>query len=324
MHLSTSNSDEAARKNRASRRWVVFLLLFIALFLGTVELMSRFVFPRTSGIAQRMDREFSAARSIGRGGSHDKGLLLVGNSLLGASVEPDCLRQSMPAGWDLAYLQVEDTSYMDWYFGLRRLFAEGARPQVVAVLLSPTQTVVTQVRGEFFAHYLMRLDDVPAVARSLNLRLTSDTGMVAGNISQFYGVRAEIRKWLLLSLMPDFQTVASTLTRHPRHQVDDNAIRSVASGRLQQMNELVSQHNARLVWILPVLSEVPDGSTGVLEAARPAGVQVLIPIPSGSLPANDYRDGLHLSEPGRKKYTAALIPLLEQYLTRPELAQAHP
>jgi hypothetical protein len=324
MHLSTSNSDEAARKNRASRRWVVFLLLFIALFLGTVELMSRFVFTRTSRIAQRMEREFSAARSIGRGGSHDKGLLLVGNSLLGASVEPDRLRQAMPAGWDLAYLQVEDTSYMDWYFGLRRLFAEGARPQVVAVLLSPTQTVVTQVRGEFFAHYLMRLDDVPAVSRDLSLHRTSAAGMVAGNLSEFYGVRAEIRKWLLLSLMPRFQTVASMLTRHPRRQVDDNAIRSIASGRLRQMNELVSQHNARLVWILPALLDVPDGTAGVLEAARSARVPVLIPISSGSLPADQYSDGFHLATSGKMKYMAALIPLLQQYLSRPDLAQACP
>ena len=324
MHLSTSNSEEAARENSASRRWVVVLLLLIALFMGTVELGSRLVFTRTSRIAQRVDREFSIARSIGRGVNHDKGLLLVGNSLLGASVEPNRLRQAMPAGWDLAYLQVEDTSYMDWYFGLRRLFAEGARPQVVAILLSPSQTVATHVRGEFFAHYLMRLEDLPAVKSSLDLHRTNATSMVAGNISHFYGVRAEIRKWLLLSLMPGFQTVASTLTRHPRRDVDDNAIRSIARGRLQLMNELVSRHNARLVWILPALLEVPDGTNGVLEAALSARVQVLIPIPSGSLPASDYRDGFHLSEPGKQKYTAALVPLIQQSLTRPELARIQP
>lgn len=321
MPSSTSNS-EAARPLRAYQRWVIAVLVLVAVFLGSVELVSRFVFSRVSRIARRIDSEYAAARQVGRTGGAPPAVLLVGNSLLGASVDPGTLRRSMPEGWNLAYLQVEDTTYMDWYFGLRRLFAEGSRPQVVAILLSPAQTVATQVRGEFFAQHLMQLEDTPAVARDLQLHPTNAAGMVAGRLSHFYGVRAEIRNWLLLTIMPNFQQVASMMTNHARRPVIDDEVRKTAAARLRQMSDLAAEHHARLVWILPTLLEVPDGSRGVLAAAQTAQVPVLIPIPSGSLPRTDYTDGFHLAAPGQKAYTARLIPLLRQYLTRTERAAA--
>lgn len=324
MPSSTSNSEATAHSRTAYQRWVIALLVVVVLFLCSVEVVSRFVFTRVSRVARRIDAQYAAAQAIRQGGGQEPSVLLVGNSLLGASVDPGTLRRSMPQGWRLAYFEVEDTTYLDWYFGLKRLFAGGSRPRVVAIMLSPTQTIATRVRGEFFAQHLMQLGDTPEVARDLELHPTNAAGMVAGRLSHFYGVRAEIRNWLLLTIMPSFEKVASMMTHHASPQIDDNAIRGQAAERLRQMNELAAQYHAKLVWILPTLLEVPDGSRGLLEAAQSSQVPVLVPIPSGGLPEYNYSDGFHLAQPGQRAYMQQLVPLLRKYLTRTETAQAQP
>jgi hypothetical protein len=316
MPSSISSSEIPATRNTAAhQRWVVVLLAFIAVFVVSIECMARWAFTRISRIEQRVQSQSQAARSIGQNanGSHPRTVLLVGNSLLGAGVETSVLRQAMPPGWKLAPLQVDDTTYMDWYFGLRRLFAEGARPEVVAVMLSPTQAIATSVRGEFFARHLMQTSDIISVTRELSLHRTNASSMLFARMSEFYGVRAEIRNWLLLKIMPGFQSVASLLTRHPRRPVDDRDVRN-AAGRLQEMRELAEHYHVKLIWVLPSLLQTPDGTIGFLDAAKAAQVPVLTPAPSGSLAASNYTDGFHLAPAGAHIYTGKLIPLLQQYL----------
>ena len=60
---------------------------------------------------------------------------------------------------------IEDTTYLDWAYGLRRLLAGGSRPSVVVMCISAKHLLSDATDGEGFAYFLMRLRDLPEVAR---------------------------------------------------------------------------------------------------------------------------------------------------------------
>src|SRR5260370_34861242 len=60
-------------------------------------------------------------------------VLLVGNSLLLHGVELDRLQALTSSRMRIYPIFLEATGYYDWLYGLRRLFRQGARPQVVVV-----------------------------------------------------------------------------------------------------------------------------------------------------------------------------------------------
>ena len=316
MHSSTFNSEELPVRNRAYQPWVIALVAGIVLFLAGIEAAARFVFPRTSRIAARVRREQAKAGAIGKDGGSEHTVLLVGNSLMLEGLNVESLRAGLPPGWRLVRFVVEQADYLDWYYGLRRLFAEGARPQVVAIMLSPAQTIADSIRGEFFARHLMQLSDLGRLTHELKLHPTRETGLAFGNLSEFYGSRAEVRNWLLLRIMPQFDSVARLLIKRAPIPADNSPYRAAAA-RLRAMREEVEIHQARFVWLLPPGLHTKDADTGLLEAAQAAGVTVVSAVPSDSLPAADFSDGIHLTGPGREIYTSKLVPLMREYLNGP-------
>lgn len=121
--------------------------------------------------------EYKEALATGGNGGGNS-VLIVGNSLLNAAVETDELKngRSLPE-WKLTRFQVEDTTILDWHYGLRRLFAEGARPKVVLVMLSAPQAAANNVRGEYFAYHMMQASDVVRVSQELKLHPTNACSM---------------------------------------------------------------------------------------------------------------------------------------------------
>src|SRR5207237_7021474 len=135
----------------------------------------------------RLAREIGCDRDAGR--TH---VLVVGNSLLDEGVQFDRVREGLREDCDARRLVVEQTCYFDWYYGLKRLFREGARPDVVVVALSPSQWVRPDSRGDYTAQYLWSLADIAEASRDLGLNATQSTDLFAARISKFWGARAEI------------------------------------------------------------------------------------------------------------------------------------
>src|ERR1700754_4717356 len=121
MHLSTSSSE-----NR--RRYILGIGAFVGLCLLVVaatELGARTVVNRISAVQRGFDDEYRAALGLGRPGrAAKKSVLVVGNSLLRTGLTFDRVQRAMAPKYDARRLIVDDTRYYDWYFGLRRLFAE--------------------------------------------------------------------------------------------------------------------------------------------------------------------------------------------------------
>ncbi len=261
-----------------------------------------------------MAAEYRLARTIGTGASTGRThVLFVGNSLLDEDVRFDRLHDAVAPQWDARRFVVEQTLYYDWYYGLKRLFREGARPDIVVLMLSTRQWVRTEIRGDYSAYYLISTRDLVDATRDLNLNATQATSLAFANVSKFWGARAEMRNFILGHLMPGLGRLMTFSSVADPTPIVDEAIARDVSDRMARLNALVSSHGGRLVIVLPVLAEPQDGSAGFMRAARALHVSVLRPVPSGTFGLNMYRDaGFHLNPEGAAAFTEQLIPSLRR------------
>lgn len=287
----------------------------MAIALG-IEIVARVGFDRVSKIQRRTVAEYRNAEAIGRdraaGQSH---VLVVGNSLLDEDVRFDDVRRALADDWDVRRLVIEQTYYLDWYYGLRRLFAAGARPDVVVVMMTAKSWTQMNMRGDYSAHYMLDTTDVPAAARDLGLDLTRATSLFVSIISKFWATRAEMRNFVLGRMMPDLGRLMDFSSVVDPRPVVDEEVADVARGHLARVKALAESHSAQLVVILPAVLDPHDGSTGFLRAASAAGVTTIFPIRSGTVSRELYRDaGYHLNSQGAARFTERLIPALRQRL----------
>jgi hypothetical protein len=277
-----------------------------------VEGVARLAFDRGSRIQRRMADEYRMARTIGTDESTGRTrVLFVGNSLLDEDIRFDRLRDAVASQWDARRFVVEQTFYYDWYYGLKRLFQEGARPDVVVLMLTTRQWLRTDTRGDYSAYYLISTRDLPAAARDLNLNATQATSLAFANVSEFWGARAEMRNFIIGHLMPDLGRLMAFSSVADSTPILDDAVARDVSDRIARLNALVSSYGGRLITVLPVLAEAQDGSVGFMRSARALKISAVRPVRSGTFGLNLYRDaGFHLNLEGATAFTEQLIPAL--------------
>jgi hypothetical protein len=277
----------------------------------TVEVAARFGLDRASKIQRRMVQEHAAAVTIGQDGTPGRHVLVVGNSLLDEGVQFDRLRTSLESRYDARRYMVEQTVYYDWLYGLRRLYREGARPDIVVVMLGTGHWLSTGIRGDYSAQYLMSAADLPLVARDLGMHPTQATGLMVAGISKFWGARVEMRTFVLGHLMPDLATFLNASSAVDRRPMAARDITPVLSARIARLREVTDEHGSLLVLLVPPVLDPDDGSLALTQAAQQNQVPILRPVPSGSFGAQLYRDGFHLNEAGATLFTDRLIPALQ-------------
>jgi hypothetical protein len=213
-------------------------------------------------------------------------------------------------------LVVENTSYLDWYYGLRGLFRQGAKPDVVVLVLNPTQLTSNSFNGDYSARFLVAPQDLPSFSRSVGADGNRASSLWLANVSAFYGARAEIRTWLMGRLLPGLTSLFRT---SPRPSGGD--VGAVASERFTELRELCLQNAAQLLVVLPPARR-DAGVDGITQAAAQADVHVLIPIAPGVLPPSNYADNFHLNATGAGIFTPALASSLKHALS-PAFEVAH-
>jgi hypothetical protein len=298
-------------------------LLAILCTLGfTLEFGARFAVPRISRIEKRVVKEYQAALAAPQPGR--RMILVLGNSLLEAGVNFDRLRAGLGPSFDTRRWMVEQTSYWDWLFGLRRLLAEGARPNVVVLLLERHQVVTDEYRGDYFAHRMMLASDLTSVASSLRLHPTVAAGMFTARASAFWGLRTELRKVLLGRLMPDLPILMGRLLITPGAQFSPEYLASKGRGRLVNLRDTAAAGHARFVFVMIPGPEATARYAAKLKAAVTSDhVDMIMPLHDGQLGRSDFRDGFHMNEAGAAKYTDALIRELRAVLDTPSAEESY-
>ena len=302
-----STSLEHGGSSRHSMRWFFGFSGALRVWGGLIEGSARLLLPKMSRIEARVVSEHRLAVQPP---PHGKPMaLFLGNSLMNADVDFDRLRQGVGSMVEIRRFVVESTGYWDWYYGIQRLLAEGAQPDVIVLVIGRHDLLSRTVRGDYFANRLMRAGDVLKVGSDLKLHPTATANLLAANLSTFYGLRSEIRKVLMGRLLPDVPVFVHKLTTIRGAHISPEELAKIGGERLASLNALAKAHHIRFIFVLapePRSNEVMVAPLRTV--AGQIGVPLVLAMHNGQMAPCEYSDGFHMNGQGAIKYTEALIP----------------
>ncbi len=297
----------APARREGYARAIVLSLLCFALLLGLLEVGIRVAYDRVSRIGKRIADEYAAARSIAPAKPGEPPAILVaGNSLLDAGVDfPDLQQKMAGEGARVSRFVVENTTWLDWYYGIRRLLAEGSRPKAILLVLNTPQLMSSAIRGDYSSFYLFQARDIPAVARAAHYDLTRASGLVFAHYSRFFADRNNLRSFLLNRLDPAYTEMLHGMTGPPVIQPSSEEIQRVVEPRLAALKAAGDAAGVRCILLVP--PGFISGEKEIRAAAARVGAEVWVPIPQNALPLSEYLpDGYHLNPHGAAIFTNAL------------------
>ena len=316
MPSFTSGSDSSDCHDRPDR-FTIILLGTVIVILALMEGVSRERFDSTSKVQIRETSERKALLAIRDSGEiQDPHIALVGNSLMLEGVNIPLLKARLnPEYMPVPYF-VLGTNYYDWFFGLKRLFAEGMRPEYVLLGLSPNQLASSDVRGDISARYMIQQSDLLDIVRQTHMDTTRASEFILAHYSEYYSTREITRGYVMSRVLP---SVGELL--HARYAsfhdpaIDESVLKPLAASRLAAMDQLCRENGARLLFVVPPTYQ--KGDQAISGAGQERGVTVLVPVGEGELPVSDYQeDGIHLNEKGAQIFSIRLAEALNTVLPK--------
>jgi len=290
----------------SARTGFIVLLVWLALILLVFDLGSPVVLDRLSRTEHRVEVELKAARALRPTTSDGRPtVLLAGNSLLLEGVQLEQLHDELAPKYEVSRLGIEQTHFLDWYFGLRRLLQEGARPSAIVLALGTDQLASKFTLGEEFAHRQMSARDLPLAIQETNLDRTTASTYFFAHWSNWLADKGVIRQRVLIILVPNFRALAGRIADHGAHIHDQEVLVGMAKKRLPELGELSRTYGVKIVLMVPpVLRE--DYSRDIQQVGAEVGVPVWVLSPPGEYPRSLYSDGYHLNQQGATDYTSRL------------------
>jgi len=293
-----------------------------AILMIAVEITSVYLLKHDSATYARISRQYDEAAKMHPARPGDPpSVLMVGNSLLLHGVELDRLQALTSSRMRIYPIFLEATGYYDWLYGLRRLFRQGARPQVVVVGVGVNYFLENGVRQDYAPMLFFDARDALAVASDLHLDRTATSNLLLAHSSTFWDTRSAIRTQVLGHVVPHLEDLF--LLVHPRPGIPEGrAFEEIAIPRLQRMHELCEAHGAKLILLVPPTLSSESAVNQMAYAAHKVGVDISVPIDPAALSAKFYqRDGMHLNPEGAVLFTSALAKdLPERVVTHDTLA----
>lgn len=312
LTTAPSQAKSQGRSREFSRHSALLILLVFAV-LGSVELIVHLGLHKASRIEGRTESEFRSALAIRSGAGASPTVLVVGSSLLLFAVDFPQFRNLLQPSYTVVRYVIEQTAYLDWYYGLRSLYARGARPDVVVLMLSAKYMASDDLRGDYFAYRMMSPRDTLRVSRDAGLSPTQTFSLFLASFSAYYGTRAETRKFILSKTIPGVRELRTSLIPPPADTFDPKRSTAVVVPRLRQLDDLVRQYGGRFVYAeAPALE--PFFEPSIRDAASIARVPVLVPISASDLSPSDFIDGHHATVATAARYTPLLAQSLRQTL----------
>jgi hypothetical protein len=297
-------------------RAIVVLLAALLAWFALLEVAMRVALPRLSETQRRMEADAAVAfglRPLSAQGEHT--VLMVGNSLLEQGINRRQLQETMSPGYLVAYYPIEGTTYLDWLYGLRRIFADGSRPGTVVLCMSGRQLLSSATYGETFAYRLLQPHDLPQVMHEARLDMMTASAYLFATKSAWLGSRSALRVGLLQKWLPRSDLLAAHVTDvDPLPLLVNDQTLGRATARLQSLQALAREHGARFVYLVPPSLNRADLGAVLAARAQAAGVEVLLPYAPAEMPPANFTDGLHLSPTGATDFTARVGPALLEVL----------
>jgi hypothetical protein len=301
MHSSTSASKSAGLA------YAKVLMVICAAVVVALEIASGYLLRDWSTTYKRISEQHEEAVKMYRGGPGEPpAVLMVGNSLLLQGVELDRLRALTSSSMRIYPIFLEATGYYDWLYALRRLFREGAKPQVVVVGVGVNYFVSNGVRQEYVPMLFLDGRDLLSVASDVHLDRTGTSNLLLAHFSTFWDTRNAIRMQILKRLVPHLQELFLLVSPTPAIP-EKREFEQMAIPRLQMLSRLCEANGSKLLLLIPPTLSSQRAVSQMAGAAHLVGVDVLVPIDPASLPAKFYeQDGMHLNRDGAMLFTTAL------------------
>jgi hypothetical protein len=239
-------------------------------------------------------------------------VLLLGNSLLLEDIDYARLRDSLDGRAYAIRFPIEDTEYLDWFYGLRRFFHEGSEPDMVVLCINAEHLISSKIRGDYSVYYLFRFWDMPQIRRDIGYDLTKTSGLVLSRFSLFYAGRNNLRNFVLVRTAPAYTAKLQRIATRPAHVPSDEEIEEVSESRLTALRTLCSSYRAQFAFLLP--PGFGQGEAPLVRAGARSRTDVMVPIHLNSLSRDKFKDGFHLNASGAQIFTDKVSALLKSRL----------
>ena len=284
-------------------------------YLAALEIGARVLYPRHSALAARIRSDWSAARRVGVSPLPGRrSFLLVGNSLLEAGIDRTQLSDLQQSNdLSITLMPIENTNYLDWYFGVRRLLAEGSKPEFVVLSLVPGQLISDRTDGELFARMLMRPTDILQVKQAARLDWTTTSTYLMASASAWMGNSTGIRNWIRAETVPGMAKLAPLFPEAATAPQTAGSVEEIAARRLTQFAAMCATRGCKVLLLIPAImrqSQI-ESLAAVIRAGYDAGVPVLIPVAPAELGPSYFSDGFHLNPGGAGIFTSRLVAALQ-------------
>jgi hypothetical protein len=283
------------------------LIVICAIFVIAFELSAAHLLKHHSATYTRISRQYEEAlkTSPARPGEPPS-VLMVGNSLLLHGVQLDRLKALTSTSMHIYPIFLEATGYYDWLYGLRRLFRQGARPQVVVVGVGVNYFLRNGVRQDYTPMLFFDAKDTLALASDLHLDRTATSNLLLEHSSVFWDTRSAIRTQILNHMVPHLEDLFLLVNQKPAIP-ESPEFEEVSILRLRRLHELCEANGAKLILLVPPTLSSENAVNKMAYVAHTAGVDVSVPIDPDVLSARFYqRDGMHLNSEGALLFTSAL------------------
>jgi hypothetical protein len=283
------------------------LLAICALIVIGFEVSSCYLLNHFSLTYKRIARQYEQAVTVHRAGPGEPPcVLIVGNSLLLHGIQLERLKSLTSSSMQIYPVFLEATGYYDWLYGLRKMFREGARPDVVVVGVGVNYFLADSIRQDYAPMLFFDARDTPALASDLHMDRTATSNLWLAHLSTFWDTRSAIRTQVLNHFVPHLQDLFLLLSPRPSIPQSREFV-EIAMPRLQRLRELCEAHGAKLILLVPPTLSAESAVSEMAYAAHTVGVDVSVPIDPAALSANFYQpDGMHLNRDGAVLFTSAL------------------
>jgi len=287
---------------------IVGLLGALAAYFCLLETAMRVAVPSLSAEQRREAQDYKAALALQPTTSAGvPTVLIVGNSLLLHGIVRSQLREGLAPRYAVELFPIEGTTFLDWYFGLRRLFARGSRPGIVILCMNVGELVSNSTDGETFAHDMMQMRDLPQVKKLAGLDMMATSDYFFANISSWIGGRVNVRNGVLEKWVPHAAMLAAHFGQTvPAAITVSRALTDRALAHLRAIQEFCKSGGASFMMLIPPARKRNDPAPAIGEAAAKEGILVIIPYSPGEMPAEDFSDGFHLNPSGAALFTGRL------------------
>jgi hypothetical protein len=274
-----------------------------------LELFSGYIAKHHSATFTRVSQQYTEAIKIRPAAPGEPiSVLMVGNSLLLYGLDTHRLHELTSRNLRIYPIFLEGTGYYDWLYGLRHLFRQGARPQVVVIGLEAHSALTYSVWDQSPMLLLGPLD-ILNVASELGLDNTETSNLLLSHVSTFWGMRSFFRRRILSGLVPHYQDLFPFINPGELTIPNGPEVETSIMVRLRNLLEVCEANRAKLILLIPPTTPSSERAVRRMAvAAGNAGVKTLVPIEPSLLPDRFYYpDRLHLNPDGAARFTSALV-----------------